>query len=232
MQSSLPSRSGCRGAGQRSWPGGGPGAEGPPWRGVHSRAPPRPAPRGCCADERESPQRGGDSRAGSRSSMAVQRFPQSPPRVSRRACGARAGRGTPRTRTRGRTARSPGARTAGSPFAPSPSQGDDPRSPPRTAPLSSGAVTPRAGSQFDAVSTFGRKAAGPWHAVFLTLAPAGFTTLAPCRLHSALGLAPTLLSQQAAWLPAPVDPFPLTAQVPGSSLSFLTCHLLVLHFLC
>lgn len=169
-------------------------------------AAPRPAPRGCCAAERESPQRGGDSRAGSRSSMAVQRFPQSPPRVSRRACGARAGRGTPRTRTRGRTARSHGARTAGSPFAPSPSQGDDPRSPPRTAPLSSGAVTPRAGSRFDAVSTFGRKAAGPWHAVFLTLAPAGFTTLAPCRLHSALGLAPTLLSQQAAWLPAPVDP--------------------------
>lgn len=42
MRSSLPSRSGCRGAGQRSWPGGGPGAEGPPWRGVHSRAPPRP----------------------------------------------------------------------------------------------------------------------------------------------------------------------------------------------
>lgn len=70
MRSPLPSRSGCRGAGQRSWPGGGPGAEGPPWRGVHSRAPPRPAPRGCCADERESPQRGGDSRAGSRSSMA------------------------------------------------------------------------------------------------------------------------------------------------------------------
>lgn len=60
---------------------------------------PRPAPRGCCAAERESPQRGGDSRAGSRSSMAVQRFPQSPPRVSRRACGGRAGRGTPRTRT-------------------------------------------------------------------------------------------------------------------------------------
>lgn len=32
----------------------------------------------------------------------------------------------------GRTARSHGARTAGSPFAPSPSQGDDPRSPPHT----------------------------------------------------------------------------------------------------
>lgn len=196
MRSSLPSRSGCRGAGQRSWPGGGPGAEGPPGRGVHSRAPTRG----------KAPNAVAIPAPGHAPAWPVQRFPQSPPRVSRRACGGRAGRGTPRTRTRGRTARSPGARTAGSPFAPSRSQGDDPQSPPRTAPLSSGAVTPRAGSRFDAVSTFGRKAAGPRHAVFLTLAPAGFTTLAPCRLHSALGLAPTLLSQQAAWLPAPVDP--------------------------
>lgn len=102
---------------------------------------------GCTAAPRPAPPHVGAARTRGKAPNAVaipapghapawpmQRFPQSPPRVSRRACGGRAGRGTPRTRTRGRTARSPGARTAGSPFAPSPSQGDDPRSPPRTAP--------------------------------------------------------------------------------------------------
>lgn len=228
MRSSLPSRSGCRGAGQRSWPGGGPGAEGPPWRGVHSRAPPRPTwvlrgREGKPPTRWRFPRRVTLQHGPCRGFLSLLHgFPAEHAEGERGA----------EHRARGREAEPPAVPAPAPRVLPSRHRRAKAttRGPHHT--LSSGAVTPRAGSRFDAVSTFGRKAAGPWHAVFLTLAPAGFTTLAPCRLHRALGLAPTLLSQQAAWLPAPVDPFPLTAQVPGSSLSFLTCHLLVLHFLC
>lgn len=64
-------------------------------------AAPRPAPPhvGAARTRGKAPNAVAIPAPGHAPAWPVQRFPQSPPRVSRRACGARAGRGTPRTRT-------------------------------------------------------------------------------------------------------------------------------------
>lgn len=202
-------------------------------------AAPRPAPPrvGAAPTRGKAPNAVAIPAPGHAPAWPVLRFPQSPPRVSRRACGGRAGRGTPRTRT-GRQNRPQSRR---------PHRGFSLRAiaEPRRRPavptthcpaVLGGRDTPgrvsirrRFHIRTEGGGSTARRVSDPRSCGIHNPGPLPSSQCPRIGSHSAVpagGLAPRARGPLAA------PHFPLTAQVPGPSLSFLTCHLLVLHFLC